>query len=139
MVTLSLNVGTSCWLDFNLRPLNPTLHLSLLNWKLTHSTFYWEFCSTVRPIAKSTRLITCDEWVNDHKLGKVGSELYGSTNKTTATSVELFNQIADRFRTLWSIISAMQIRDSLHCCSHFASLFSSLLAIINEWIRDLEF
>jgi hypothetical protein len=28
VVTLSLNNGTSCWLDFNLRPLEPTLHLS---------------------------------------------------------------------------------------------------------------
>ena len=97
------------------------------------------FARRNRPIAKCTRLIACDEWVNDHKLGKVGCELYGSTNETTATSVELFNQIADRLRILWSIISAMQIRDSLHCWSHCASLFSSLLAIINEWIRDLEF
>jgi hypothetical protein len=27
-VTLSLNNGTSCWLDCNLRPMEPTLHLS---------------------------------------------------------------------------------------------------------------
>jgi hypothetical protein len=28
VVTLSLNDGTSCWLDFDLRPMEPTLHLS---------------------------------------------------------------------------------------------------------------
>jgi hypothetical protein len=52
---------------------------------------------------------------------------------------ELFDQVADRCRTLWSIISTMQIRDSLHRCSHCALLFSPSFALVNEWIRDLEY
>jgi len=75
-----------------------------------------------------------EEWVemfeeNKRELREIVSLAH---EKEDTWSFELFNQIADRFRTLWSIISAMQIRDSLHRRSHCASLFSSLLAIINE-------
>jgi hypothetical protein len=52
---------------------------------------------------------------------------------------ELLNQIADRVRTLWSIIIAMQIRGLLHRCSHCALLLYVVLAVINKEIHGVEF
>ena len=62
-----------------------------------------------------------EEWVEMFEENKRElREIVTLTHEKEDTwSFELFNQIADRFRTLWSTISAMQIRDSLHCCSHF--------------------
>ena len=43
---------------------------------------------------------------------------------------ELVNQIADRFRTLWPIVSAVQTRDSLLRSSHCVFAISVLIGVI---------
>ena len=72
-------------------------------------------------------------------VGKIWLDVGIDRIDTWTTWVELFNQIADRFRTLWPIVSAMQTRDSLLRSSHCALAISVLIVVINEWIRDLEF
>ena len=83
--------------------------------------------------------MTCDKGVKLASSEEWGE--YGLETQLTHEPlwIELFNQIADRFRTLWSIVSAMQTRDSLLRCSHCALAISVLIVVINEWIRDLEF
>jgi hypothetical protein len=83
--------------------------------------------------------MTCDKGVKLASSEEWGE--YGLETQLTHEPlwIELFNQIADRFRTLWPIVSAMQTRDSLLRCSHCALAISVLIVVINEWIRDLEF
>jgi hypothetical protein len=81
-------------------------------------------------VIKGLKLASSEEW-----------EEYGWKTRLTHEPLgfELFNQIADRFRTLWPIVSAMQTRDSLLRRSHCVFAISVLIVVINEWIRDLEF
>ena len=75
------------------------------------------------------------------QLGRMGEYTLEMQLTHEPLGFELFDQIADRFRTLWPIVSAMQTRDSLLRRSHcaFAISVSSSIVVINEWIRDLEF
>ena len=100
----------------------------------------WDICSAVKlianyirdssPVIKGEKLASSEEW---------GNILWRRNLTHEPLWIELFNQIADRFRTLWPIVSAMQTRDSLLRCSHCALAISVLIVVINEWIRDLEF
>ena len=83
--------------------------------------------------------MTCDKGEKARQLGRMGEYSLETQLTHEPLRFELFNQIADRFRTLWPIVSAMQTRDSLLRRSHCAFAISVLIVVINEWIRDLEF
>ena len=84
VLTLSLNDGTSCWLDFDLRPLDPLFTWASRNLKACALEY---LLSGETDCKLLTRLMTCDKWVKARQLWSVGLMLNGDAIDTRATLV----------------------------------------------------